>query len=403
MLQFDNFSVAFSILMITLTIGVFFLSRYYYRENIEHLSDIYALLLFSLVGGIILVSYQNLVMLFLGIEILSIPLYVLAASNRRNLLSNEAGLKYFITGSFATCFLLLGITLIYGTAESFQINEVAEFSDTQTQMSGLFNTGCILLLGALLFKVSAAPFHFWAPDVYHGSPTVITSFMSTVVKTAAFGAILRFISFTIPGQPEIWHQLLGVIAALTMVVGNIIALYQQNLKRMLAYSGVANAGYVLIALATLQENSYQYVLYYMAGYGIATILAFAIYSIIKEQTGRETIEGLNGLSRKNPLLAISLAVSMLSLAGMPPLAGFFGKYAVFSNSISAGNIWLVIIAVVTSLIGVYYYFRVMASAFRDSDSINKIDLPIAYKFILSGGVILLIVLGTVPQLILNYM
>ncbi len=256
MLLFDKFSFGFSVVMILVTMGVLIISKYYYKNNIEHLSDIYALFIFSLIGGILLVSYQNLVMLFLGIEILSIPLYILAASNRRNLHSNEAGIKYFLMGSFASCFLLLGITLLYGTTGSFDLNSISEYvSANAANMPALFVTGCLLILGAFAFKISAVPFHFWAPDVYQGSPTVIAAFMATVVKIAAFGALIRFIDQIIYLQSGIWQQMIIRTAILTLIVGSVTALFQTNLKRLLAYSGITNAGYVLVAVGTLQTNT----------------------------------------------------------------------------------------------------------------------------------------------------
>jgi len=399
MLLFDKFSIGFSAVMITMPMLVFVVCRYYYRKYIEHLSDIYALFLFSLVGGILIVSFQNLVMLFLGIEILSIPLYVLAASNRRNLLSNEAGLKYYLLGSFASCFLLLGITFVYGTAQSFDMDVIAAYvSENSGNLPGLFIAGCVLMMGAFIFKISAVPFHFWAPDVYHGSPTVITAFMATVVKTAAFGAFIRFIDHTILLQTGIWQEAVSLIAALTMIVGNVMALYQTNFKRLLGYSGVANAGYVLIAVATLQENSYVFVLYYMAGYSLATIIAFAIYSVIKEQTSIDSIEGLKGLFANNRLLTSTLAIAMLSLAGIPPLAGFFGKYAVFANAVNSGNVWLVVIAILTSLAGVYYYMRVMVNTLQSNNQVEKVVISNNYRLLLLVSIFLLLALGVLPQL-----
>ncbi len=399
MLVFDKFSISFSGVMISLTMLVFVVCRYYYRKYIEHLSDIYALFLFSLVGGILLVSFQNLVMLFLGIEILSIPLYILASSNRRNLMSNEAGLKYYLLGSFASCFLLLGITFIYGTTQSFDMDVIGAYvAGNADNLPGLFIIGCILLIGAFIFKISAVPFHFWAPDVYHGSPTVITAFMATVVKTAAFGGFIRFISHTILLQTDIWQEAVAIIAALTMILGNILALYQTNLKRLLGYSGIANAGYVLIAVATLKEDSYSYVLYYMAGYSVATIIAFAIYSVIKEQTTIDSIDGLKGLFSNNRLITSTLAIAMLSLAGIPPLAGFVGKYAVFSNAVQAGNIWLVIIAVLSSLAGVFYYLRVMVNTLQAGNQVEKIVISSNYRLLLFFCIFLLLVLGILPQL-----
>lgn len=402
MLAFDAFSYGFSVIMILITMGILVISNFYYRNNVEHLSDIYALFIFSLIGGILLCSYNSLVMLFLGIEILSIPLYILAASNRKNLFSNEAGLKYFLMGSFASCFLLLGITFIYGTANSFDMNVIAQYVNANPgNLSPLFITGAVLILGSFIFKVSAVPFHFWAPDVYQGSPTVITAFMATVVKTAAFGGLIRFISGTIFPETAIWSDVLNVIAILTLIVGNILALYQTNLKRLLAYSGIANAGYILVAVATLREETFGYVLYYLTAYGVGSMIAFTIYFIVKDQTGIDSIAGLKGLFSKNKFLAAVLAFTMLSLAGIPPLAGFFGKYAIFVNAINANAIWLVIIAILTSLIGVYYYLRVMTTAMSAGDDIPKLDIHLSYKIVLTLGVIILLTLGVVPDLFNN--
>ncbi len=402
MLVFDAFSYGFNVIMILLTMGILVISNFYYRNNIEHLSDIYALFLFSLVGGILLCSYNSLIMLFMGIEILSIPLYILAASNRKNLFSNEAGLKYFLMGSFASCFLLLGITFIYGTAMSFDMGVIAQYvNDNQGNLSPMFIAGCVMILGAFLFKVSAVPFHFWAPDVYQGSPTVITAFMATVVKVAAFGGLMRFINGTIFPETAIWQDLMGLIAIITLIGGNILALYQTNLKRLLAYSGIANAGYILVAVATMNEATYAYVLYYLAAYGVGSMVAFTIYFIIKDQTGIDTISGLKGLFAKNKFLAAVLAFAMLSLAGIPPLAGFFGKYAIFVNAINANEIWLVVVAILTSLVGVYYYLRVMSTAMSSGDDIPTLDIHFSYKIVLVAGVIILLLLGVMPDLFVD--
>jgi len=237
--------------------------------------------------------------------------------------------------------------------------------------------------------------------VYQGSPTVITAFMATVVKTAAFGGLIRFISGTIFPETAIWSDVLNVIAILTLIVGNILALYQTNLKRLLAYSGIANAGYILVAVATLREETFGYVLYYLTAYGVGSMIAFTIYFIVKDQTGIDSIAGLKGLFSKNKFLAAVLAFTMLSLAGIPPLAGFFGKYAIFVNAINANAIWLVIIAILTSLIGVYYYLRVMTTAMSAGDDIPKLDIHLSYKIVLTLGVIILLTLGVVPDLFNN--
>lgn len=403
MLQFDAQAGIFSILLIALTVVIFLFSKYYYTEQIDHLADIYALLLFSLAGGIIMVSFNNLVMLFMGIETLSIPLYVLAASNRKNLLSNEAGLKYFIMGAFASSFLLLGITFIYGTTGTFSIDGIAQYIAHGDTGNFLFVIGSLLIVSAFIFKVSAVPFHSWAPDVYQGSPTIITAFMSTVVKTAAFATFIRFMSIFMQSNAELWQNVLSAVAILTMLAGNIVALYQTNLKRMLAYSGIANAGYVLIALATQQPDTYKYIFYYMTVYSVATIAAFVIYFIIKKQHDVDTIEGLKGLASHNKILAFSLSAVMLSLAGIPPLAGFFGKYGIFINALEAGNYGLVIIAVISSLIGVYYYFKVMSMSYQKTDMEIQVSVPVGLHVLLISAVLLLLVLGLYPSLLLQYL
>lgn len=221
--------------------------------------------------------------------------------------------------------------------------------------------------------------------------------MATVVKVAAFGALLRFLEQTLMTQSGVWQDMLTIVAILTLIVGNILALYQQNFKRMLAYSGIANAGYVLVAVIAANADTADYILYYLAAYGIASIIAFAIYTIVKEQTGVDSIEGLKGLFTQNKFLGITLALSMLSLSGIPPLAGFFGKYAVFSNAISGGFVWPVIIAVLTSLVGVYYYLRVMAISFT-SGELPKIQLGLGYTLVLLVAAALLLVLGIMPDL-----
>lgn len=403
MLIFDNYSHSFIITMIAVSIGIFFSCHYYYNQKIEHLTDLYALFMFSLTGGIILVSFHNLVMLFLGTEILSIPLYILASSNRRNLPSNEAGLKYYLMGSFATCFLLLGITLIYGATGSFDMVLISQYiMESNTLHSGLFNTGFILILCAFIFKLSAVPFHFWAPDVYEGAPTVLTTFVATVVKIAVFGALIRFLNTTALLDAPLWQNLITFSAFATMIFGNILSIYQSNFKRLLAYSGIANVGFLLVAITSLDENTYMYVIYYLAGYSVATIIGFTIYSTIKKQTGIDSIDGIKGLLENNNLMTLSLIVIMLSYAGIPPLAGFFGKYFIFSNALKSGQLLLVIVAVVSSVLAAYNYLRVIANAVqKPASGIPQIIIGKAYRTFLIVGVSLLLILGILPDFLFN--
>jgi NADH-quinone oxidoreductase subunit N len=374
MMTFDNYAILFTIL-ICATAFLWFLMSQSFFSNESNKTDHYALVLFSLCGAILMVSYSNMLMLFLGIEILSIPIYVLAGSNKNNLASNESALKYFLLGAFATCFLLFGIALVYGATGTFDLNNLSlalssgEGIEINSPLigggNGLLNAGILMILIGLCFKVAAVPFHFWTPDVYEGAPTPITAFMSTIVKTAAFAAFLRLFMTCFVGNAIIWTNVIWVLAALSILLGNITAVYQSSVKRMLAYSSISHAGYMLLAILTSGSMSTGAILYYSAAYSVATIGAFAVLSIlentstINHQPFSISFDSFSGLSKRNPLLAFAMTISMLSLAGIPPLAGFFGKYYLFTSALQSEYVWLVLIAALGSLIGVYYYFRVI--------------------------------------------
>jgi len=403
MITIDPFSIKFTGLLIFETILVFLLCGFYYSNEIEHLADIYSLFIFSLIGGIVMVSYSNLVMFFIGLETLSIPLYVLAASHRTNVLSNESGMKYFIFGSFQTCLLILGIAFIYGSANSFDMVVIADFIRLHAaNLPILFKVGVILLLSAFAFKVAAFPFHFWAPDVYQGAPTAVTAFMATVVKTAAMVSLLRLVMGIFSGIHEIWFNSLMVFSALTLIVGNITAIYQTSFKRLLAYSGISNAGYLLIAIVALNARSESIILYYSLVYSIATIASFSIFIAVKEQLGVDELENFKGTYVKNPLLTAALTVSMLSLAGIPFVAGFFAKYYLFVNAWSAGFTWLVLVAIITSIIGAFYYLRIIGFLYNRKEVVGSaIEISVMYKVILYFSILTLLVLGLMPNLILK--
>lgn len=370
MAVFDNYAIAFSALILAVSFIIFVLAMYHYRDADPHsVTDIYALFIFALTGGVLLTSYNNLAMLFLGVEILSIPLYVLAGSRRNDLASNEAALKYFLMGAFATGFLLFGIALVYGATGSFALDGIAAYvSNHGDTLPSFFYVGIVMLIVALLFKVSAAPFHFWAPDVYQGSPVLVTAFMSTVVKISAFAAFLRLFTTCFASLKDYYEIILIVAAILTLLIGNITAIYQQSVKRMLAYSGISHAGYLLIALVVMGASASSVVFFYSAAYAGASLVAFAVLTAVMEnKDGRESFEAFKGLGKNNPLLAFSMTVAMLSLAGIPPLAGFFGKYYLFTTAMQDGYMWLVLIAVFNSLISLYYYFRVILLMYSSAE------------------------------------
>ena len=266
-------------------------------------------------------------------------------------------------GSFATGFLLMGIALVYGATASFNLIEIADYIKEHQVLPGFFYVGVLLMLVGMAFKVSAVPFHFWAPDVYEGAPTTITAFMSTIVKVAAFAAFFKLFASAFAGVQSSWLVSLQVITILTLVIANVGAVYQNNVKRMLAYSSVGHAGYVLLGITAGGVAGTGAIFYYLAVYSFASLGAFTIVYLEEKGGDAVTVETFNGLFKKKPFVAVAMTISLLSLAGIPPLAGFFGKYLVFSLALEKGYTWMVIIAVITSLIGVYYYFKVIIAMF----------------------------------------
>ncbi len=399
----DNYSLAFTGVICVSALLWFVMSRRYFAEK-ESLTDQYALVLFSLVGCFVLSSFSNLVMLFMGIEILSIPLYVLAGSRKNDLASNEAAFKYFLLGAFASGFLLLGITLIYGATGSFDVTKIAQFVVAHSaQPSALLIAGILLILVGLSFKVSVAPFHFWTPDVYQGAPTLITAFMATIVKTAAFAGFYRLFKMAFSGVASQTEAILCLLVALTILLGNILAVYQSNVKRMLSYSSISHAGFMLMSIFAIQQQmSDKAILYYAATYSTASLAAFLVLYLITENDESEDIGSFNGLLRRSPLATGTMTLALLSMAGIPPLAGFFAKYLMFVNVFKQGYAALVLIAIVGSLIGVYYYFKILrAMFFKEPETPNLLIISTEHKVVMLLTSVILIVLGLMPQLLLG--
>jgi NADH-quinone oxidoreductase subunit N len=397
MIQFDRYALAFTCVALTATVLLIGLTGWGFRHLKETLGDNYALILFSLCGALCMFSFTNLVMLFLGIEILSIPLYVLAGSRRDDLASNEAALKYFLMGAFATGILLFGMTLVYGSTATFDTVGIAQAIERGIAAPGMMKTGILLMVIGLSFKVSAVPFHFWAPDVYQGSPNMVTAFMSTVVKTAGFAAFYRLFATSFTGFSEFWQIGLAAIAGLTMTLSNFTAIFQTDFKRMMAYSSISHAGYLLLAvLVAGQAGSAGAILLYTLTYSIATICAFAAFVIVSEPNADGSIDAFNGLGHKQPLVAFVMTVSMLSLAGIPPLAGFFGKYFLFTSVMNAYP-WLVVLAVINSAVSIYYYFKVIiAMYFSKHDNDYEVAIPGGVRVVMLVGLLLLILLTVMP-------
>ena len=399
MMLFDNFAVAFSSLCISVTVLIFLLSKGYFEKISEHLAEYYTIILFALAGCVMMVSYNNLSMLFVGLEIMSVSLYILAGIRKKDFASNEASLKYFLMGAFSTGFLLFGIALIYGASGTFNLQEIAQYvNNPENIIEPIFYVGLVLMIVGLVFKIGAAPFHFWTPDVYEGAPTLITTFMSTVVKIAGFAAFLRIFQTSFANLSAFWIPTLTTITILTLFVGNLTALYQNHFKRLLAYSSISHAGYMLFAIVSLGSASENAIFIYALAYSLASVTAFGILILVKAKTGSDAIDSFNGLSKTNPFLALALTIAMLSFAGIPATAGFIGKFYMFSTALSHAHIWLVAIAVVNAIIAMYYYFKVIiAMYFKDANSVNNIKVPALYQIVLGLSLVLTILIGVYPS------
>ncbi|WCT12782.1 NADH-quinone oxidoreductase subunit N [Mucilaginibacter jinjuensis] len=401
MMQFDRFAIAFSVITIVSTVLIVLLSKGFFERISEHVAEYYAIMLFSLAGIVVMVSYSNLVMLFIGIEIMSVSLYILAGIRKRDIASNEASLKYFLMGAFSTGFLLFGITLLYGASGSFNLAAIRDYTlNNPRTIDPMFYVGILMIIVGLCFKLGAAPFHFWTPDVYEGSPSLVTAFMSTVVKTAGIAAFLRLFSACFASIADFWMPVLLVITILTLFIGNITALYQHSFKRMLAYSSISHAGYLLFAIVALGSASANSVFMYATAYSIASIIAFGVLILIQQQAGNDDFESFNGLGKSNPFLAVVLTIAMLSLAGIPLTAGFIGKFFMFSGALSRYHIGLVIVAVINAIISIYYYFKVIiAMYFRSTTERIALTVPAYFSFVLGLSAFVTILIGIYPGII----
>ncbi len=402
MLHTTAFNLTFITVMLVCTLLFFLLSGRDIEKVGNHVAEYFSLIFFVLCGICIVATFNTLLMLFIGIEIISIPLYILTGSDKRNLKSNEAALKYFLMGAFSTGIMLMGIAFIYGGTESasFFLDKINMGAGTMPVMIAV---GLVLLLISMSFKASAAPFHFWTPDVYDGAPTVFTSFMATIVKGAVFFAFLRLFEKAFGSVQPQWQKLIVLITAATLLIGNLTAVFQQSVKRMLAYSSIAQAGFMLFALFALNKEAKEGLVLYTAAYSLATIGIFAVLIKMNDYT----IDGFNGLAKKQPVLAFAATVFLLSLTGIPLTAGFQGKFYMLLAAVTNGhNLWLVVLAVLCAAISAYYYFRVIqAMYFKENNdaTVQEWDVTPAFKILLLITASLIIVLGVKPDLIIDWL
>jgi len=402
MLAIDSISLTFSSLMICLTFLIFFIADHYFVHKRKTVEDVYSIIIFSLVGAIVLTMFKNMVMFFIGLEIMSISLYILTGSKKTSARSNEAAMKYFLMGTFSTGILLFGTALIYGATGSFDLNAIGDFINTNKNTLPLYlKTGILLVTIAIAFKIAAVPFHFWVPDVYHGAPTLITTYMATVIKIAGVVAFFRLYSTSFSGVKEMWSALFAVLAVLTIFVGNLAALYQTHVKRMLAYSSIAHTGYLMLGLVAFNATSFSSLFYYLTAYSVSTIGIFAALMLVREETNDGTFSAFEGLAKKNSFLSFVVALSLLSLTGIPPLAGFMAKYFIFAQAIEQGYLWLTIAAIIGTAISVVYYFKIIIGMYMGTPKDISIPLTTRSRILLIVLAILIIGIGLLPNLILN--
>jgi NADH-quinone oxidoreductase subunit N len=382
--------------------------------------EFYLIVIVSSLGACLISGAADLIMVFLGLETVTIPLYILAGFRRDDSKSAESGMKYFLFGSFASALLLYGLSLLYGFSGQTNLYEIARYL-----ASPEFSPNAVPVLGAIAlivagfgFKISAVPFHFWTPDVYEGAPTPVTAFLSVASKAASFALLVRFFSAVFPETvvlngievKDFWVQLATALAVISMTVGNVIALAQRNIKRLLAYSSIAQAGYTLVGVAALQattlatpeqallaqEQAVAAIIFYMFMYTFTNLLAFAVVVLVGNATGSDEISDLAGLSRRSPWLALTMTVALLSLGGVPPAAGFFGKFFLFQAAVNSGLVWLAMLGVLNSIVALYYYLVVVKVMYVDRGQNEDKPIPVspAYVWVLGATTVIVIIIGS---------
>lgn len=398
----SRFSMAFSSLFIVLATLIIAMSHKFYENNLVKIADYVSLKVFMLAGAVAMVAFGNLAMFFIGLEVLSIAGYVLASSFPLNKKSNEAGMKYFIMGAFASSFILFGIALVYGAIGSFDIATIVSVSAIQGGSLPIwFNMGFVMILVGLMFKASVAPFHFWAPDVYEGSPTLTTALMSTLVKVTAIASLYKIVMVLFVGMTPEVKTIIIVLSILSLLIGNVTALKQINMKRMMAYSGISHAGFMIMNLLAGGEGASN-ILYYAAAYSLAALAGFSVILAVSDGKDNENIENIFGLGKRNPVLAIVMACAMMSLGGIPIFAGFFAKMFTFQQMLGINNILLVICGIIFSIVAICYYFGVVNVMYtKKSNDEAPLKVSAVYQTVAVIAIVLNILLGLFPSIIMG--
>ena len=411
MYRLDTLSLYFKRLFLVATLMVLVMGAEFAERFESGVAEFYSLVLLAATGMLLTASVNDFILMFVALELVTITFYVLTSFLRRQLQSLEAGTKYLILGALSSAFMVFGIALIWGTTGTLNFTELAAVAP-QFETSRIFLLGVLLVLVGLGFKIAAFPFQIWAPDVYQGAPTPTTAFLAVGSKAAGFVLLLRVLFTAVPSVTLHWEKLLIVISAITILYGNLCALPQRNLKRLLGYSSISHAGYLLLGVAALNASGQAAILYYLAGYLFTTLAGFLVIALVLRHLDTDDVSGLAGLSQRSPLLAATMTISMASLAGIPPLAGFFGKFLLLKSVVEAAKVshghehgyyWLVAIALAGVVISLYYYFNVVRAIYwsRDVKDVSPITLSasaMVCAWVCIGGIFWL---GLFPNTVLN--
>ena len=401
MIRFGTFTSYFAILFSLSALLATLIARQYLQKMSWHRGEYYLLILFATTGMLLMGAANDLIILFVGLELMSVCLYVLAGFFRVNDRSNESSLKYFLLGAFSTGFLLYGIALVYGSSGTTNLTLLGR-SFPLLYANTVFVIGCGLLLIGLLFKVAAVPFHMWAPDVYEGAPTSVTALMATGAKGAAFSTLVILFVQTFHFESLPLSSAIAIGAAASMILGNFVAIAQTNIKRMLAYSSVAHAGYMLAGIAAGNAEAQSGVMFYLVAYSLMSLGAFGVVALVEQPDGKQlALDDYAGLATQRPVLAAAMAMLMFSLAGIPPMAGFFGKYYVFLSAVKANLTWLAVVGVLTSLVSAYYYLRIVVLMYFREGAAEAARPQLATSFAIGVTLLLIVAFGLFPNLLLN--
>ena len=378
---------------------IFVYSRQYIQQRDMFRGEFYALVLFAVVGMMIMVSGQNLLTLYVGLELLSLSLYALVALDRDNANATEAAMKYFVLGALASGMLLYGMSMIYGMTGSLNIAEINTALMAGAKIHSVLILGLVFIVSGLAFKLGAVPFQMWVPDVYEGSPTAVTMLISSVPKLAAFAFVIRLLVQALPTLAVDWQQMLMIMAVLSIVIGNITAIAQTNLKRMLAYSTISHIGFLLYGLMSATINGFIFAMFYAVSYVLMTLAGFGIILLLSRKGFEaDNLDDLKGLNQRSPWHAFLMLIVMFSMAGVPPTLGFYAKFSVLQAALAAGYLWLVVFAVLMAVIGAFYYLRVIKLMYFDDPlDHHPIEAPMDMRIVLSFNALALLVVGIMPE------